>query len=115
MIRSVRIAVLFCLAGTLAVMALAAGTPQNSRTITALAGAGGAIAPSGAVSVSNGSDQTFTITTTGKFKVDEVMVDGVSVGAVSTYTFKKVKLDHQIDVTFITSEPGGDTPRRLPG
>ena len=94
--------------------ALAAGTPQNSRTITALAGAGGAIAPSGAVSVLNGQDQTFTIMTIGKFKVDEVMVDGVSVGAVTTYTFNKVKLNHRIDVTFTKSESGGTIPRRLP-
>ena len=114
MLQSVRIAALFCLVGTLAVMGLTAATSQNSKTITAFAGAGGTIAPSGAVAVSHGSDQTFTITTTGKFKVSEVMVDGVSVGAVATYTFSKVRLDHRIDVTFINSESGGTAPRKLP-
>ena len=63
MLQSVRIAALFCLVGTLAVMGLTAGTSQNFRTITALAGAGGTIAPSGAVAVSPNSDQTFTIAT----------------------------------------------------
>jgi hypothetical protein len=115
MIHSVRSAVLFCLAGTLAVTALTAGAPQHSRTISALAGAGGAIAPSGAVSVSTGSDQTFTITSTPNFKVDNVMVDGVSVGAVSTYTFDKVRADHRIEVTFISSASEGINHRRLPG
>ena len=66
------------------------------------------------MSVLNGQDQTFTITTFGKFKADEVMVDGVSVGAVATYTFNKVKLNHRIDVTFTKSESGGTIPRRLP-
>ena len=115
MIRSVRIAALLCLAGTLAVMALTAGTPQNSQAITAFAGAGGAIAPSGAVSVSNGSSQTFTITTKDHFQVGAVWVDGVSVGAVSTYTFSRVKANHRIDVTFISTESGGIAPRRMPG
>ena len=114
MLQSVRIAALFCLVGTLAVMGLTAGTSQNSKTITAFAGAGGTIAPSGAVDVSRGSDQTFTMGTTGNFKIADVMVDGVSVGAVSTYTFSKVRLDHRIDVSFISSESGGIAPRKLP-
>jgi len=114
MLQAVRIAALFCLVGTLAVMGLTAGTSQNSKTITAFAGAGGTIAPSGAVDVQHGSDQTFIITTTDKFKIADVMVDGVSVGVVSTYTFNKVRLDHRIGVTFISSESGGTTPRKLP-
>jgi len=114
MLHSVRIAALFCLVGTLAVMGLTAGTPQNFRTITAFAGAGGKIAPSGAVTVPHGMDQVFTITTTTGFKIVDVMVDGVSAGAVSTYTFSNVRQDHRIDVTFINSESAGTVPRKLP-
>jgi hypothetical protein len=115
MLRSARFAALICLAGTLTVLALTAGAPQNTKTITAFAGVGGTIAPHGAVAVSNGADQTFTITTTGVAKIVEVMVDGVSIGSVSTYTFSKVKDNHRIDVTFSSIASVGMPPRKLPG
>src|SRR6059036_921307 len=91
MIRLARIAALVCLAGTLALMVLTGSTLQRkTRTIMAIAGTGGTIFPTGAVFVSDGSNQSFTITTTsGKFNIDRVLVDGVSVGAVTSYTFTK--------------------------
>ena len=73
---------------------------QTSNTITASAGAGGTISPSGAVSVLYGSNQTFTITPNTGYQVASVLVDGASVGAVTTYTFTNVTAPHTISVSF---------------
>jgi len=69
-------------------------------TITATAGANGSISPSGAVTVTHGGSQTFTITGDPNYAVDDVDVDAGSVGAVSSYTFTNVTADHTIDATF---------------
>jgi hypothetical protein len=69
-------------------------------TITATAGQGGTIYPSGSVSVVSGSSQTFTITPNVGYKIKDVKVDGASVGAVNTYTFTNVTSNHTIEVTF---------------
>ena len=68
--------------------------------IKATAGEGGAIAPSGYVSVLEGTDKTFVITPAEGYEIKDVLVDGTSVGAVSEYTFNKVYKNHTIDVTF---------------
>jgi hypothetical protein len=47
--------------------------------ITAFAGEGGAIAPSGSVIVERGASQTFVITPNPGYKVDKILVDGVEV------------------------------------
>lgn len=60
-------------------------------TITASAGAGGKISPSGSVRVSRNSDKTFTITANEGYVISDVLVDDKSVGAVEKYTFEKVR------------------------
>lgn len=72
----------------------------DTHTITASAGANGAISPSGAVSVDDGSDQAFTITPDAGFVVLDVLVDGVSAGPVTGHTFTNVTADHTISATF---------------
>ena len=69
-------------------------------TITASAGPNGSISPSGAVSVAYGSDQTFNITPDTGYHIVDVLVDGISIGAVSTYAFTNVTADHTISVIF---------------
>ena len=69
-------------------------------TITASAGANGSISPSGDVNVSSGQNQAFTITPNSGYHVADVLVDGVTVGAVSSYTFNTVTADHSISATF---------------
>lgn len=69
-------------------------------TITASAAGGGSISPSGAITIYEGDSQTFTITPNTNFAIQSVLVDGVSVGAVSTYTFQNVTANHTITVTF---------------
>ncbi|MHB8789720.1 MAG: ice-binding family protein [Desulfobulbaceae bacterium] len=69
-------------------------------TITASAGAGGTISPIGPVDVTTGSDQTFIITPDPHYKVGDVLVDGVSVGEVPSYTFFNVTEPHTIAASF---------------
>jgi len=69
-------------------------------TLTATAGAHGTVSPAGAVSVVPGRSQTFTFTPDSGYTVDTVTVDGVSVGAVASYTFANVLADHTLSVTF---------------
>jgi lysophospholipase L1-like esterase len=70
------------------------------HTITASAGTGGSIEPSGAVSVTSGQDQSFTITPEEGYEVEDVLVDGSSAGAVARYTFTDVQSDHTISSSF---------------
>jgi hypothetical protein len=72
-------------------------------TLTASAGSGGSITPSGSVVVSQGTSQTFAITPASGYKVAGVTVDGVSAGAVSSYTFSNVAANHTIAATFAAS------------
>ena len=43
---------------------------------------------------------SFTITPDSGYEIADVLVDGTSVGAVSSYTFDKVTADHTIEVSF---------------
>ena len=76
--------------------------------IEAEAGRGGDISPDGRVSVSSGSDKTFRITADEGYEIADVIVDGESVGAVSSYTFENVRKNHTISVTFTEDEPVAD-------
>ncbi len=72
----------------------------NTYTVTATAGAGGSITPSGSVAVNYGADQTFTITPAANYHVADVLVDSVSAGAVTSYTFTNVTVGHTISASF---------------
>jgi hypothetical protein len=69
-------------------------------TIKASAGGGGAITPSGTVLVTYGGNQEFTFSPTNGNSILDVLVDGASVGAVSSYTFNGVTTNHTISVKF---------------
>lgn len=70
--------------------------------ITASAGPNGSISPSGAVTVPRGGDQKFTITPKAgyRYRVADVLVDGKSVGAKTSYTFHDVGANHTISASF---------------
>jgi hypothetical protein len=72
----------------------------NTYTITTTAGANGSITPSGTVTVNYRANKTFTIKPNTSYHVADVLVDGVSVGAVTTYTFRSVNASHTISATF---------------
>jgi len=73
---------------------------KKTYTIVATAGSGGSISPSGNVVVEHGSSKSFTITPDSGYEIDDVLVDGSSVGKVSSYTFDNVTSDHTIEATF---------------
>ena len=76
--------------------------------ITATAGANGSISPSGSVGVVAGDDRTFNINPNSGYQVADVLVDGVSMGAITTYTFYSVAADHTIEATFVEAPPTGE-------
>jgi len=91
------------------------GISYEYYTITASAGIGGSISPSGSFSVREGQDKTFTITPDTGYIISDVLVDGKSVGAVETYTFKNVSRTHTIKAEFIKDDKlnpdtGADIP-----
>ena len=69
-------------------------------TISASAGANGTISPEGDVFVEPGEDKTFAMIPNSGCSVQKVVVDGVDVGPVESYTFRSVNSDHTIHVQF---------------
>lgn len=76
------------------------GSSTTYYTLTATAGEGGTISPSGKVRVARNDDKTFTITPNEGFAIADVTVDGKSVGAVTSYTEKTVTKEHAIAASF---------------
>ncbi|GAA4762650.1 MULTISPECIES: InlB B-repeat-containing protein [Flavobacterium] len=68
--------------------------------ISANAGVNGSISPNGVTNVNCGSNQTYTITPNAGYLVQDVLVDGVSLGSITSYTFNNVTATHTISVTF---------------
>jgi len=62
--------------------------------------AGGAISPSGSVTVDYGQDQTFTFAADPHYFLSDVRVDGASVGTPDAYTFENISGDHSITADF---------------
>jgi len=85
---------------------IAATFTANGFTITATAGAGGSISPSGAVTVASGGTQAFAITPDASYAISGVRVDGASVGAVTSYTFTNVTGAHTISASFVPGQAG---------
>ena len=77
---------------------------SKQYTITASAGPNGSITPSGAVMVASGASQTFVIKPDSGYHVANVLVDGDSVGAVSSYTFTNVTGSHTIAASFAINQ-----------
>lgn len=72
-------------------------------SISASAGAGGSISPSGTTTLVKGDSKTFSITPSSGYKISSVKVDGASVGAVSSYTFSNITSGHTISAEFASN------------
>jgi hypothetical protein len=72
----------------------------DTFTITASAGSGGSISPSGAVTVNSGAKQAFTIAPNTGYHIVDVLVDSSPVGAVTSYPFADLIADHTISASF---------------
>lgn len=69
-------------------------------TITTKAGNDGRIYPSGTVTVKAGSYKTVYIRPNYRYRIADVKVDGVSVGAVRYYIFRKITKNHTVEASF---------------
>ena len=83
--------------------------PSQIHTITATAGPGGSIDPSGSVQITDGKSRTFTITPDEGYFLSDVKVDGESIGPKTSYTFTNVKANHTITAEFTSRTGGGKT------
>lgn len=72
----------------------------KTYTITSEAKEHGTIAPMGTTTVSSGGNQRYTITPEPGYHIGDVLVDGVSVGPVSTHDITDVKENHSISAVF---------------
>ncbi|MCE5333187.1 MAG: hypothetical protein LLG06_01220 [Desulfobacteraceae bacterium] len=62
-------------------------------------GAGASINPAGAVALEKGTSPTFLIRPIGyDYTITDVLVDNVSQGVISSYTFTSISADHTIEV-----------------
>ncbi|MBQ6277271.1 MAG: PKD domain-containing protein [Bacteroidales bacterium] len=74
---------------------------QLSYIITASASEGGTITPSGNVEINCGDNKEFVITANEGYEIENVVVDGQSQGAITSYTFENVtEAGHSIEATF---------------
>ena len=67
-------------------------------TITTSAGSNGSITPS--ATVNYGSNKTINMSPSTGYEVNEVIVDGINKGKITTYTFNNITDNHTISVTF---------------
>ena len=79
--------------------------------LTASVTAGGSISPAGTTSVRSGESLTYTIVPDAGYTIQDIFVDGISVGAVSSYTFTKVSTGHTILATFKKAPVTLETPK----
>lgn len=82
-------------------------TAPTTYTITSSAGSHGSINPTGATTINSGDNQSYSITADSGYHISDVVVDGSSVGAVSSYQFSGVTSDHTISATFAVTSSGG--------
>ncbi len=73
---------------------------QTFTIKSGVANEGGAISPSGEISVTKGSSITYTIAPDNGYGILEVDVDGVKKGSISSFTFENVGKPHTIAVAF---------------
>ena len=100
----------FTLAPVTADITLTATTSIKKYEITVTQGANGTIAPGTQTNVEYGSNKTFTITPNQYYVIADVIVDGSSRGALSSYTFYNVTGNHTITAVF---EANCQTPTNL--
>lgn len=83
---------------------IAATFAQYQFTITATAGSNGTITPSGVTNMIYNGNQTYSIAAAAGYHIQDVFVDGVSVGAVTSYSFTGVTANHTIHAMFAADE-----------
>jgi hypothetical protein len=90
----------------IALVALPAVSFADSN-VTATAGAGATVSPSGAVFLVSGATQTFLAGALSGYTLSDVSVDGVSQGAVGSVDVTGDVVDHTVDVSATQNAPTG--------
>jgi hypothetical protein len=72
----------------------------DTLTITATAGTHGSISPSGSVNVLFGANQPFSVNPEIGYHISDLIVDGISIGSPSSYTFNNIRSNHSISASF---------------
>jgi alpha-tubulin suppressor-like RCC1 family protein len=102
------------ISGLTNISAIAAGVNHSMvltgsiHFIEATAGLGGTITQEGETAVYDGGGLTLTLTPDTGFKVDDILVDDISMGAIAAYTFSSVIADHTISAVFSLLETDTD-------
>lgn len=73
---------------------------KSTYSITASAGTGGSITPSGATNIAYNGNVTYRITPNAGYAISQVLVDGQNIGAIGSYTFRSIRDDHTIQALF---------------
>ena len=81
--------------------AVAASFSLKTYTIRVPSPMNGVIHPSGAIRVTHGEKRRFQVIPLPGYRVSEVLVDKVSVGAINSYTFNNVTSDHVVEAIFV--------------
>lgn len=79
---------------------VAAAFALKTYTITARAANGGVISPSGTSVVTHGASKTYSISANDGYLLSDVKIDGISAGAVASYTFTNITAPHTIEAVF---------------
>jgi hypothetical protein len=74
-------------------------SPEDHQVKSSVSG-NGTISPAGTTTVDDGGSLTYKIEAAAHHHIVKVMVDGKSVGTVSSYTFSNITADHTIAVSF---------------
>ena len=74
------------------------GSSTTTYKITVTAPENATVAPKGTVKVKRDREQTFIIEAKKGYEIEDVLVDGKSVGAINEYTFKKVREHHTLEI-----------------
>lgn len=83
-------------------------------TITVSISDGGMIDPPGSIQVNKGTSQTFNIMPFSPcYEIDDVLVDGESVGTEDTYTFTNIQKNHTIEAVFSSNPVAHNTRTNL--
>jgi len=72
----------------------------DTYQIAASAGTNGSILPLGTISADHGTSKDYIISSVVGYHVADVLVNGVSMGAINTYTFDQINSDSTIHATF---------------
>ncbi len=67
---------------------------------TVVTGVGGTVSPSGVVNIPENGERTFTFSPNQWFVIDEILIDGVSKGSITSYTLSNVTGEHSIEAIF---------------